>query len=37
MWLNSEVVGVTATLLGQTYGSFRFDLWLADRKTRERQ
>jgi hypothetical protein len=37
MWYNSEVAGVTATLLGQTYGSFRLDLWLADRKSREQQ
>lgn len=37
MWVHSEVAAVTATLLGQTYGSFRFDLWLAYRKTREQQ
>jgi hypothetical protein len=37
MWFNNEVAGVMATLLGQTYGSFRFDLWFADRKTRDQQ
>ncbi len=37
LWFNCEVAVVTATLLGQTYGSFRFDLWLADRRSREQQ
>jgi len=32
MWLNNETVPITATLLAQTYGSFRFDLWLSESK-----
>ena len=37
MWFNSETIAITAALLAQTYGSFRFDLWLAERKMREQQ
>jgi len=34
MWFNSETISITAALLAQTYGSFRFDLWLAEKKTK---
>ena len=34
MWFNSETISVTAVLLAQTYGSFRFDLWLAEKKNK---
>jgi len=37
MCFNDETVAITATLLAQTYGSFRFDLWLAERKMRGQQ
>jgi len=37
MWFNSETIAITAALLAQTYGSFRFDLWLAERKTRAQE
>ena len=34
MWFNSETLAITAALLAQTYGSFRFDLWLAEKKNK---
>jgi hypothetical protein len=37
MRFNSETVLITATLLAQTYGSFRLDLWLAERKKRKNE
>ena len=37
MWFNSETIAITAALLAQTYGSCRFDLWLAERKTRAQE
>jgi hypothetical protein len=32
LWFTSETAPVTATLPGQTDGSVRFDLWLAEKK-----
>ncbi len=37
LWFNRETIAITAALLAQTYGSFRFDLWLAERKIRAQE